>query len=545
MDITVTPWSESAAFPLLSTLTLIPLAAMVAILCSRSPTIALRFGFAGTLLTVLLSLYLLAIFDTGNQGIHLAEHLHFGWFSYTVGVDGANILFIPLTAVLTMLALVYTLITRHVTDRLFIACLLGYEGILIGAFAALNLMQFWLWSMLEIIPVVLLTTHAGTGQNRRWVVTLFLQYWGSGLLMTLAGFMLLAFGLIDSQHALTFDWLTLKQNNAYLHDEVLIFVLLLFGFAIRMPLFPFHGWLPLLAEQGTVASCAIFMVGLKLGIYAVIRFILPLVPGVAEQWAGFVLTLSLISIFYGALLALMQINIRRLLAFAVVSHTGMLVIGLFCFNEYGLEGSLLLSIAYGLATAGMLFSVGLIYERTRTAFIPRLGGLFDTNSAIALLFLISALSTMVMPGTPGYDAAHLLIEGVIEEDGWLLAIAILLGNVLAAAFLLRAFQQIFIATPKRVHQPYSSSHHPVRKERIITGVICSLLIITGFYTTPWLNYIDQEATDLGELYPMHGKQIPLPSLLDDQPCTTHSNSPACKRGTKGDSNTDIKDKQHE
>ena len=545
MDITVTPWSESAAFPLLSTLTLIPLAAMVAILCSRSPTIALRFGFAGTLLTVLLSLYLLAIFDTGNQGIHLAEHLHFGWFSYTVGVDGANILFIPLTAVLTMLALVYTLITRHVTDRLFIACLLGYEGILIGAFAALNLMQFWLWSMLEIIPVVLLTTHAGTGQNRRWVVTLFLQYWGSGLLMTLAGFMLLAFGLIDSQHALTFDWLTLKQNNAYLHDEVLIFVLLLFGFAIRMPLFPFHGWLPLLAEQGTVASCAIFMVGLKLGIYAVIRFILPLVPGVAEQWAGFVLTLSLISIFYGALLALMQINIRRLIAFAVVSHTGMLVIGLFCFNEYGLEGSLLLSIAYGLATAGMLFSVGLIYERTRTAFIPRLGGLFDTNSAIALLFLISALSTMVMPGTPGYDAAHLLIEGVIEEDGWLLAIAILLGNVLAAAFLLRAFQQIFIATPKRVHQPYSSSHHPVRKERIITGVICSLLIITGFYTTPWLNYIDQEATDLGELYPMHGKQIPLPSLLDDQPCTTHSNSPACKRGTKGDSNTDIKDKQHE
>ena len=545
MDITVTPWSESAAFPLLSTLTLIPLAAMVAILCSRSPTIALRFGFAGTLLTVLLSLYLLAIFDTGNQGIHLAEHLHFGWFSYTVGVDGANILFIPLTAVLTMLALVYTLITRHVTDRLFIACLLGYEGILIGAFAALNLMQFWLWSMLEIIPVVLLTTHAGTGQNRRWVVTLFLQYWGSGLLMTLAGFMLLAFGLIDSQHALTFDWLTLKQNNAYLHDEVLIFVLLLFGFAIRMPLFPFHGWLPLLAEQGTVASCAIFMVGLKLGIYAVIRFILPLVPGVAEQWAGFVLTLSLISIFYGALLALMQINIRRLLAFAVVSHTGMLVIGLFCFNEYGLEGSLLLSIAYGLATAGMLFSVGLIYERTGTAFIPRLGGLFDTNSAIALLFLISALSTMVMPGTPGYDAAHLLIEGVIEEDGWLLAIAILLGNVLAAAFLLRAFQQIFIATPKRVHQPYSSSHHPVRKERIITGVICSLLIITGFYTTPWLNYIDQEATDLGELYPMHGKQIPLPSLLDDQPCTTHSNSPACKRGTKGDSNTDIKDKQHE
>jgi NADH-quinone oxidoreductase subunit M len=322
--------------------------------------------------------------------------------------------------------------------------------------------------------------------------------------MTLTGFLLLAFGLIDSEHPLTFDWLTLKQNNAYLHDEILIFILLLYGFAIRMPLFPFHGWLPLLAEQGTVASAAIFLVGLKLGIYAVIRFILPIVPGVAEVWSDFVLTLAVISIFYGALLALMQINIRRLLAFAVISHTGMLVIGLFCFNDYGLEGSILLSVAYGLATAGMLFSVGLIYERTRTAYLPRLGGLFDTNTTIALLFLVSVLSTMVMPGTPGFDAAHLLIEGTIEERGWLLAIFILAGNVLAAAFLLWAFQRIFLATPKRSVQPAGSLRHPVRKERIIAVTVCSLLIGTGFYTTPWLKFIDQEAVAMGEGYPVHG-----------------------------------------
>lgn len=516
MNTPINLWSETVAFPLLTTLMLIPLLTTVAIACSRSSALALRFGFAGSMLTVMLSVYLLLVFDAGEPGIHLVERLHFLGFSYSVGVDGTNILFVPLTAVLTFLALVYTLITRHVTDKLFIACLLGYETILIGAFTAMNVMQFWLWCLLELVPVVLLTVHAGTGQNRGWVVTLFLQYWGSGLLMTLAGFLFLAFGLVGSDHDLTFDWLTLKENNAYLHDETLIFILLLFGFSIRMPLFPFHGWLPLLAEHGTVASAAIFLVGLKLGIYAVIRFILPLLPGVAEEWAGFVLSLGLISIFYGALLALMQINIRRLLAFAVISHTGMLVIGIFCFNEYGLEGSLLLSIAYGLATAGMLFSVGLIYERTRTAFIPRLGGLFDTNSTIALLFLISALSTMVMPGTPGFDAAHLLIEGVIEEDGWLIAIAILLGNVLAAAFLLRAFQQVFIATPKRLQQPYSTAHHPVIKERIIALIICLLLIGTGFYTTPWLSFIDQEATAIGKDYPIHGSQ-PVDDTPADQP----------------------------
>lgn len=508
MDITVTPWSATAAFPLLTMLTLAPLAATIAIVLTRSAKSALIFGFAGATLTVALSIYLLVVFDSGSPGIHLVEQARLFGLSYSVGVDGTNILFIPLTAVLTFLTLVYTLITRHVTDRVFIGCLLGYETVLIGAFSALNAMQFWLWCVLELVPVALLTIDAGTGENRRWAVATLLQYWVSGLLMTLAGFLLLAFGLIDASHPLTFDWLTLKQNNAYLHDEVLIFVLLFFGFAIRMPLFPFHGWLPVLAEQGTVASAAIFLVGLKLGIYALVRFILPMVPGVAEQWSGFVLTLGLISIFYGALLALMQINVRRLLAFAVISQTGMLLIGTFCFNENGLEGSLLLSIAYGLATAGMLFSVGLIYERCRTAYLPKLGGLFDTNGTLALLFLISALSTMVMPGTPGFDAAHLLVEGVIEEDGWLLAIAILLGNVMTAAFLLRAFQRAFMATPKRAKQPYSCSHHPVRKERFITLVICLLLIGTGFYTTPWLNFIDQDAADIERQFPMHGAQHP-------------------------------------
>lgn len=544
MDITVTPWSASAAFPLLTTLTLVPLAAMIAILCSRSSTVALRFGFAGATLTVLLSLYLLALFESASPGIHLDEQLSFAGLSYHVGVDGTNILFIPLTATLTFLALIYTLITRHVTDRLFIACLLGYETVLIGAFTALNVMQFWLWCVLELVPVTLLTIHAGTGLNRRWAVAQLLQYWGGGLLMTLTGFLLLAFGLIDSEHALTFDWLTLKQNNAYLHDEVLIFVLLFFGFAIRMPLFPFHGWLPVLAEQGTVASAVVFLVGLKLGIYAAIRFILPMVPGVAEQWSELVITLSLISIFYGALLALMQINIRRLLAFAVISQTGMLVIGAFCFNVNGLEGSLLLSVAYGLATAGMLFSVGLIYERTRTAFLPRLGGLIDSNGTLALLFLISALSTMVMPGTPGFDAAHLLVEGIIEEDGWLLAIAILLGNVMSAAFLLWAFQRMFMANPKRAAQPYSCAHHPVWKERFITAVICLLLIGTGFYTTPWLNFIEQDAVAIEEQYPMHRDQSSHSPTTPDASCDTDPNSPLCTGGN-GDSNTDTKDGQYE
>lgn len=506
MNMIITYWPDATAFPLLSTLTGIPLLTMLVVLRAPSPKIALQLGFVGAALTLMLSIYLLWIFNPGQPGVHLVEQLSLAGLTYTVGVDGANILFIPLLAILTLLALTYTLITRHVEDRIFIASVLGYEGILIGAFVALNLLQFWGWCLLECIPVTMLTLQAGTGKTRRRVMARVLQYWLSGLFLILAGFLLIAFGVAETGQSLSFDWITLKQHHEHLRHEVLIFLLLFLGFAIRMPLFPFHGWLPLILEHGTVASAAIFMVGLKLGIYGVIRFILPFLPDAAEQWTGFVMTLGLLSIFYGALLALLQINIRRLLGFAVLSHTGMLIIGMFCFNDFGLEGSLLLCVAYGLATAGMLFSVGLIYERTRTAYIPRLGGLFDSNTTIALLFMLSALSTMVMPGTPGFDAAHLLLEGIIERDGWMIATAILIGNVLAAAFLLKAFQQMFISSSKRATQPLSSFNHPVITERVIAFVICALLIGTGFYTTPWLNFIDQDAATIGKHYPVLGKK---------------------------------------
>ncbi|WP_150050831.1 complex I subunit 4 family protein [Methylomonas rhizoryzae] len=495
-------WPAASAFPLLSSLTLLPLVAALAVLLAR-PALTFRIAFGGAVANVLLSLYLLSVFDADAAGIHLAESWNIFGLAYRAGVDGTNILFVPLAAIVGLLTLIYTTITRHVHDRLFVVCVLAYQGVLIGAFVALNVLQFWFWCLMELVPVVLLTLSAGTGMRRNQVIKTVLQYWLSGLAMSLAGFLLLSFGLADSGLPLSFDWLTLKHHQLAIPHETLIFILLFFGFAVRMPLFPFHAWLPPLAEHGTAASAAIFLHGLKLGIYAVIRFILPLVPGAAEEWAHFALTLGLIGIFYGAVLALMQINMRRLLSFAVISHTGMLVIGMFSFNDFALEGSILLSVAYGLATAGMLFSIGLIYERTRTSFLPRLGGLFETNSAIALLFLISALSTMVMPGTPGFDAAHLLIEGVIEEHGWLTAIAILLGNVLAAAFLLWAFQRLFITHRRRFAQPYSSIHHPVLQERLIALTVCGLLIATGFYTTPWLKYIDQEASEIGEHYPEH------------------------------------------
>lgn len=497
MDITnITLWSETVAFPILTVLTLIPLVTMVSVMRTSSPVMALRLGFVGTIVTFLLSIYLLAVFNPDLPGIALYERYQFLGMTYSVGVDGTNILFVLLTTVLALLTLIYTLTARHVSDRTHIASILGYEAILIGAFVAMNAIQFWLWCFLELIPVVLMTLRSGSSQNRRWVVALLLQHFSSGLMMVLAGFLMLGFSVMLSTDVLSFDWLVLKESNVKHEYATLIFFLLLFGFAIRMPLFPFHGWLPVVAEHGTIASAGIFLVSLKLGVYAVVRFLIPLLPEVAEQWAWFVIMLSLIGIFYGALLAFMQINFRRLLAFAIISQTGLITIGLFDFSIHGMEGGITLAIAFGMATAGILLSLGMIYKRTHTAFIPRLGGMFDTNAAIAVLFVVCALSTMGMPGTPSFDGIHLLIDGTIQGQGWLIAIAILFGNVLTVGLLLRAFQQIFIANPKRFQGPYVNTHHASsqpspRNEWIITIAICGLLIVTGANTSPWLHIIDQ------------------------------------------------------
>lgn len=509
----ITFWSDVTTFPLLTMLTLIPLVTAIVVLLLPSSKMALHLGLTSAVTTALHAVYMIAIFDPDREGVQLFEYVQKFNLTYSVGIDGTNILFVALTTILSFLALVYLLTTRRAKDKIQVACVLGYEGILIGAFVAMNAMQFWFWCVMELIPIVLMTIRAGSGQKRRWVVGLLLQHWGSGLLMTFTGFMLLAFGVMGSGDTLTFEWLALVNNENVLEFATLIFFLLFFGFAIRMPLFPFHGWLPVLAEHGTVASATIFIVGLKLGIYAVIRFILPILSDVAQQWSWFVLILGLISIFYGIVLALMQINIRRLLAFSVIGHTGMLIIGVFDFNLYGLESSILLSIGFGLAAAGIAFSIGMIYKRTHTAYIPRLGGMFETSAALAFLFVISALSTMGMPGTPGFDGVHLLIDGTIKNHGWILSIAILVGNVLTAALLLRAFQQIFIAAPKRLQPPYTHSSRPSsdgpspRNEGVTAIVICSLLIGIGFYTSPWLQMIDQNVSSIRKLHPAgHGNE---------------------------------------
>jgi NADH-quinone oxidoreductase subunit M len=275
----------------------------------------------------------------------------------------------------------------------------------------------------------------------------------------------------------------------------LTFFLLFYGLAIRTPLFPLHGWLPMVAEHGNVAVGPVFLLGLKVGIYGLVRFVFPLLPEAVDRWNVYVVAFAAAGIFYAALLALMQTNLRRLLAYAVVSHTSVLVIGLFSLGTAAFQGAVMLSANFGLAIAGLLFMTGCVYSRMRTTQLDKLGGLFDRLPMIGIAFFIAGLSIVGMPGTPGFDAVHLMLEAAIDRFGALVTIAAALGNVAAAAFLLWAFQRAFLAPASA--EATAKIPPATWPERVIAGVVILVLLGAGFYSEPWLEVTDAPLSALG------------------------------------------------
>ena len=331
----------------------------------------------------------------------------------------------------------------------------------------------------------------------------FLQFMGIGVLLLLVGVLLLGW----NHHEVTggdwtFDLLDLAGVEVAAPIRSVVFFLLFYGLAIRTPLFPLHGWLPIIAEHGTAAVAPVFLLGLKTGVYGLLRFVFPLMPEAVLQWQGFVVAFATAGIFYAALLALLQVNLRRLLAFAVVSHTSVLVIGLFSLGSAGFQGSIILSVNFGIAITGLVLMTGFIYHRTRTTLLSRLGGLFDRLPLIGIAFLVAGLSIIGMPGTPGFDAAHLMLEDAMHNFGALITTAAALGNLVAAGFLLWAFQRTFLAASDgRRANPEVARASPL--EGLLAAAVILLLLGTGFYSEPWLELIEQPAQALSsDLAPM-------------------------------------------
>lgn len=505
MMITEMHWATQSSYPILASLQILPLIVALLIGFFSQSKRVYTFAIIASIAEFLLAIDLYRTLDSNISTQQLVEHID--WFSplvYHASADGLTVLFMLLTSLLCLLLIGYAKVRKLPNLARFIVIIFATEACLQSVFAVQDLLWFTLASAMELILVGYLLRGWANAPQEDLAMHRYLQFMGTGLLLLFMGTLMLGWnyaGHHDGQW--TFELSKLVGIELNESVEVIIFFLLFYGLAIRVPLFPLHGWLPLMAEHGTVAVAGVFLLGLKTGIYGLLRYVFPIVPDAVYQWSEWVVVFAVIGIFYAALLALVQTNLRRLLAFAVVSHTSVLIIGLFSLSKLGFESAIMLSVNYGLATATLLFMTGFIFRRTHTMSLSRLGGLFDHIPLIGVTFLLGGLSIIGMPGTPGFDAAHLMLEASIERFGALITIAAALGNVAAAGFLLWAFQRAFLTT-QDITKANKDIEPVTSTEKIISLLLIFILLASGFYSEIWMQLIEAPTTALSLIYePYH------------------------------------------
>ncbi|MEZ5447870.1 MAG: NADH-quinone oxidoreductase subunit M [Thiolinea sp.] len=489
-----------ASWPLLSLLQCIPLLAGLLLLRLRG-TAALVIALLASLLVIILAARLYAGFDASQPfGVmQYAEHLPlWGPLQYHAAVDGMSVLFVLLTALLGGLCVVFVLFRRwHGTAIL--AVMLLIQASLISQFVTTDLLWFLVMSVLELLLVAYLVRRWSTNPEVMPALMRYGLFMLVGLLLLLAGMLLLGWHHnISLEQGWSFDLQELARTTPQGKLQTLAFFLLFYGMAIRVPLFPFHGWLPGFLMYSNVTVAATYLLGVKVGVYGLLRFVFPLTPEAVQDWHGVAAAFATVGVFHATLLALQCQHLRRLIAFAVVSHTGILTIGLFTLNHHALQGSVLLALNFGLAVSGLLLMTGLIWQRTGTTDLQRLGGLFDYIPLVGIAFLLAGLAIIGMPGTPGFNAVHFVLEGSIVSFGALPTIAASLGNLIAAGFLLHAFQHVFLGQANTDTTQWDIRPAHIT-EKVLAGTVILIIVTVGFYDAPWLALLEQPMHGLSEL----------------------------------------------
>jgi len=478
------PWSAQAGLPLLLILQLLPLCGAGIVFAFKERAAAVNAGKLFALAELLLCVAVASCLDPTLPALQLAER--FAPLAYHVAVDGISLVFLLLAALLTLLMTLYGMSRGMISPGRLFAVLLIAEAGLVGMLVTLNIAWFAVFSALELWAVVYLLRRWASSRAEIHALARFIQYQAFGWMLFAAGCVVLGWAHAEATGGVwSFDLFDLAATPPLGKFQTAAFYLLFYGLAVRTPLFPLHGWLPNMAQHGLIAVAPALMVGVKVGIYGMLRFVLPLTPSAAQYWQPYVVGFAMAGVFFTAALAFQQTNLRRLLAFAVVSHTSLLVIGVFSLLEAGIQGAVLLAANFGLAVTGMWFIVGFVFRRTGTTELHELSGLFERIPFLAIAFLAFGLAIVGMPGTPGFDAAHLVLEAAIDAFGALSTVAAALGNVAAAGFLLWAFQRAFLS-PHTQGQGQQDVDRTLPMEYLVCGIALAAMLAIGFFTEPWL-----------------------------------------------------------
>jgi NADH-quinone oxidoreductase subunit M len=488
---------DQVGFPILSVLIGLPLATCVVLAFVRGRQPVAVVAIAGAAVEVLLTGLLALRFNGGVADVQFVERstpvLGVSW---QLGVDGVSLLFIPLTALLGLLVIFYAVYTGKRNVGHYAIAILALEAALIGAFATLDLVVFWFFFVIELVPSWFLITRWGTGPLRRRAALEYVSYMAVGSALMLVGILLLGRNFATATgEGYRFDLVRLLDVGVPAEAQTLVFFLLFLGFAVKAPIFPFHAWMPKVLEHGPVVGIGVFLVGVKLGTYGLIRFVIPLLPEAASGWFWLMALLGTTGTVYGSLLALGQTNLRRLLAFASLAHMGVVMLGLFSLNLDGFEGGLLQMVNLGIVGAGLFFVAGFLTTRVGPPELGALGGLVHHAPLLTGTFLIIALAGIGLPGTNGFNGEHLVMLGAYERN-WLMALAAGLGVFLTAAYSLSYFVRGFMgeAKPPVVERVYDLT----TSERGIVVVLAGLIFWIGLGTGPFIQTMRPSLTVLSE-----------------------------------------------
>ncbi|MDQ3538767.1 MAG: NADH-quinone oxidoreductase subunit M [Actinomycetota bacterium] len=501
MNLTEVMAAEQAGFPILSVLIAFPLVVCVVLQFVRNDRMGTSLVIGGAGIELGLAAFLALRFNAGVTDLQFVERsstvLGVSWH---LGVDGVNLLFIPLTALLGLLVIIHaehaTASSRTGDARHYGMATLALEAAMIGAFASLDLIVFWFFFVVELVPSWFLITRWGTGPERRRAAAEYVAFMAVGSALMLAGILLLGHNhAVVTGDGYSFALLALLRVGIPPEAQTLIFFLLFFGFAVKAPIFPFHTWMPKVLEHGPVVGISVFLVGVKLGTYGLLRFVIPLLPDAASGWFWLMALLGVTGTVYGALLALGQSNLRRLLAYASLSHMGVVMLGLFSLNLDGFEGGLLQMVNLGIVGAGLFFVAGFLSTRVGPPEIEALGGVVHHAPLLTATFLVIALAGIGLPGTNGFNGEHLVMLGAYEQH-WAMALAAGLGVFLTAAYSLSYFLRGFMGVSRDavVERVYDLTS----RERGIVLTLAVLIFWIGLGTGPFIQAIRPSMTALEE-----------------------------------------------
>lgn len=481
-------------FPLLSLAIWVPIIAGVAVLCTgsdRNAHAARVVALLGSVLGFVVTLPLYFGFDTnasGFQFVELSPWIESFSVNYHLGIDGISLLLILLNSFTTVLVVIagWQVIQQRAAQ--YMAAFLVLSGFMNGVFSALDALLFYVFFEATLIPMFIVIGVWG-GPNRVYAAVKFFLYTLLGSLLSLVALIYLynvsggSFSLLDF-HRLPLTW----------EAQILIFLAFFLAFAVKVPMWPVHTWLPdAHVEAPTGGSVVLAAIMLKLGGYGFLRLSLPIAPDASQYLAGFVITLSLIAVVYIGLVALVQSDMKKLIAYSSISHMGFVTLGIFIFNAHGIEGAIVQMISHGFVSGALFLCVGVLYDRLHSRQISDYGGVVNRMPVFAALFMLFAMANSGLPGTSGFVGEFMVIMGAMKANFWYAFLAAT-TLVFGAAYTLWMYKRVIFG-------PVANSHvGELRdinmREFLVLALLAAAVLVMGIYPNPFVEVLHASVNDL-------------------------------------------------